>query len=397
MEKVVVYIPVRGGSRSIPLKNIKEISGKPLVYWTAKAACEANLVDGVYVATDSAEIRESIEGFMQSEKELFSKLSVISRSAENASDTASTESAMLEFADNYDFENIVLVQATSPLLRGEDIDGGINLFFSPGTDSVLSVVEQKRFLWRNEAGVAHAVNYDIYNRPRRQDFEGYLMENGAFYITSKDALQRTKNRISGKIRTYIMPADTALEIDEPADFIIQEQLLIKRNHDQKNGDNKFIKMVVTDCDGCLTDGGMYYSENGDELKKFNTKDGAALAMLRKQGVSVGIITGENRALNKRRSDKLKMDFIIQGVSDKKTALVDICKDKNISLNEVLYIGDDFNDLDAMSVAGYSACPADATREILAVADYVSSKKGGMGAVRDIIDEFIGIQLSDNNQ
>ncbi len=390
MDRVVVYIPVRGGSRSIPHKNIKEICGKPLVYWTAKAACEANLVDKVYIATDSAEIRSSIEHFIKDEKERFSKLSVICRSAENASDTASTESAMLEFANEYSFENIVLVQATSPLLRGEDIDGGINLFFSPDTDSVLSVVIQKRFVWKNENGVAQAVNYDIFSRPRRQDFNGFLMENGAFYITSKESLQKTKNRISGCIRAYIMPEDTALEIDEPIDFVIQEQLLLKRGKDLKELSSKKIKMVITDCDGCLTDGGMYYSENGDELKKFNTKDGVALSRLHRQGILVGIITGEKRALNKRRADKLNLDFIVQGVENKKAILEEICQKNKLSLEEVLYIGDDVNDIDAMRIAGYSACPADSSREILSIANYIASRRGGDGAVREIIEEFINI-------
>ena len=148
-----------------------------------------------------------------------------------------------------------------------------------------------------------------------------------------------------------------------------------------------IKMVVTDCDGCLTDGGMYYSENGDEMKKFNTKDGAALAKLRNQGIITGIITGENRALNQRRADKLKLDFIIQGVTDKFKALSEECIARNIMLDNVLYIGDDINDLEVISKVGFSACPADAIDEIIRVAGYVSKRNGGCGAVRDIVDYY----------
>ena len=103
----VAFIPVRGGSKSIPLKNIKEICGKPLVYWTLKAACSSKYIDKVYVATDSAEISEVVNGFKNGdESEIFKNANVIGRSKESASDTASTESAMLEFASNYEFDNI---------------------------------------------------------------------------------------------------------------------------------------------------------------------------------------------------------------------------------------------------------------------------------------------------
>ena len=113
----VAFIPVRGGSKSIPLKNIKPICGKPLVYWTVAAACGCDKIDKVYVATDSERIRETLLEIQGAEeKTSFQKLEVIGRSTQSASDTASTESAMLEFAINYDFDNIVLIQATSPLL-----------------------------------------------------------------------------------------------------------------------------------------------------------------------------------------------------------------------------------------------------------------------------------------
>jgi len=363
MGKNVVLIPVRGGSKSIPLKNIKEICGKPLVYWTAKAACEANCIDEVYVATDSSEIERCVIKIKQDEKDIFDKLKVIGRSVENASDTASTESVMLEFAKEYEFANIFLIQATSPLLTSDDLEGGYSEFCTENTDSVLSVVRQKRFLWDiDNEGFANPSNYDVYNRPRRQEFNGYLMENGAFYITSKGSLLTSRNRVSGKIKVYEMPEETALEIDEPEDFVIIQSLLYERLRKLKRECISNIKMVVMDIDGCLTDGGMYYSENGDELKKFNTKDGLALSEIHDKGIITGIITGENRELNRRRAEKLHMDFIEQGVKDKLTALKAVCIRFEIDLSQVLYIGDDMNDLEAMKASGLSACPADALRD-----------------------------------
>ena len=287
----VSFIPVRGGSKSIPLKNIKPICGKPLVYWTIKAACSCKYIDKVYVSTDSDKIKETIDGFKTGvEAELFSKAEVIGRSAESASDIASTEFAMLEFADKYNFDNIVLIQATSPLLQASDLDRGFEEFQTEGTDSVLSVVRQKRFHWgMDENGFAHPTNYDVFRRPRRQEFEGYLVENGAFYITSKTDLIKTGNRVSGNIKAVEMNEDTFFEIDEPSDWVIIEALM-KKNGISAPCDIPNIKLFLTDCDGCLTDGGMYYSEKGDELKKFNTRDGMGFALLRKRGILTGIIT-----------------------------------------------------------------------------------------------------------
>lgn len=219
----VALIPVRGGSKSIPLKNIKEIAGKPLVFWTVKAANECENIDKVYVSTDSDAIKKTVESFGME------KVVVIGRSEETASDTASTESVMLEFAVQYQFENIFLIQATSPLLEAKDLEEGYKLFCQKDTDSVFSAVKQTRFHWEvNEEGYAIPTNYDPFHRPRRQEFKGYYVENGAFFITSKKMLLESRNRISGKMKLYEMDDDSYFEIDEPSDWIIIEALLKRR-------------------------------------------------------------------------------------------------------------------------------------------------------------------------
>ncbi len=385
----VAFIPVRGGSKSIPLKNIKMISGKPLVYWTVKAACECKYIDKVYVATDSVVIKETVEKFKaEKTNDDFSKIEVIGRSAESASDTASTESAMLEFAEKFDFENIILIQATSPLLRADDLNRGVELFGTDDTDSVLSVVRQKRFNWGNaDKGYAYPINYDFLHRPRRQEFEGYFVENGAFYISSKKALLDSGCRISGKIRTSEMSEDTFFEIDEPSDWIIIEALM-KKNGISSSGNFDKIKMVLTDCDGCLTDGGMYYSEKGDELKKFNTRDGVGFALLREKGIITGIITGEQTELNRRRAEKLKLDILELGCKDKLSAIKNICEKRDISLENVCYIGDDINDLETIKAVGFGCCPANAVEAVKNCSNYITESKGGEGVIREIVEKFI---------
>lgn len=382
----VAFIPVRGGSKSIPLKNIKPIAGMPLVYWTVKAACGCGAIDKVYVSTDSEIIKNTVEGFYHGpEKELFFKVEVISRSAESACDTASTEFAMLEFAEKYEFDNIVLIQATSPLLVSADLDRGFELFAEEGTDCVLSTVRQKRFHWGiNAEGFAEPTNYDVFHRPRRQEFDGYLVENGAFYISPKSMLMASKNRISGNIKAIEMNEDTFFEIDEPSDWVIIEALM-KKNGISAPGYIPEIKMLLTDCDGCLTDAGMYYSEHGDELKKFNTKDGMGFALLRQAGIKTGIVTGEKVDLNRRRSEKLKLDIFHEGCSDKVEVLQKICEEYQIGPENIAYIGDDLNDVGVLKLVGFSCCPADAVDSVKQVCKYVAKKNGGQGVIREVVD------------
>ena len=313
---------------------------------------------------------------------------MIGRSAESASDTASTESAMLEFAENYQFDNIVLIQATSPLLQSDDLERGFALFYKEETDSVLSVVRQKRFNWNNdENGCAKPLNYDVFNRPRRQDFEGYMVENGAFYITSKANLLSSRNRVSGNIRAVEMNEDTFFEIDEPSDWSIIEALMKKNGITAQNRKSE-IKMFLTDCDGCLTDGGMYYSEHGDELKKFNTKDGMAFALLKKCGIITGIITGENVDLNKRRAEKLGLDIYVPSCKDKLSAVKILCEKYGVTPENIVYVGDDINDIDVIKTVGFSCCPNDAVDQVKREAKYISSAKGGKGVIREITDRLL---------
>lgn len=384
----VAYIPVRGGSKSIPLKNIKIIAGKPLVYWTVAASCGCKYIDKVYIATDSTKIRNVVEKFADEGFVGCEKIEVIGRSEETASDTASTESAMMEFASLYEFDNIVLVQATSPTLTSADLNKGFDRFYEKDVDSVISVVKQKRFLWGIDCdGYAYSENYDVYNRPRRQDFDGYLMENGAFYITSKENLMISRNRVSGHIKAVEMNDDSAFEIDEESDWIIVESLM-KKNGIAVKRKLQDVKMFLTDCDGCLTDGGMYYSENGDELKKFNTKDGYGLGLLKSYGIICGIVTGENVELNYRRAEKLKLEIYEAGCLDKLETIRRLCAQYNIDISEVVYVGDDLNDLEVIKAVGFGCCPSDACDEIRKAVHYVSSLNGGHGAIRDVVEYIL---------
>ena len=376
---VIAFIPARGGSKSISQKNIKFFCGKPLIFWNLQELQNSNL-DEIIVATDSAEIKLVVNDFN------FSKVKVYDRNKENTQDTSSTESVMLEYINSVnlsDEDTFMLVQATSPFTLSIHFNEGLELFNI--YDSVLTCCTSKRFLWRN----GKALNYDIYNRPRRQDHKGALIENGAFYISSVADIKSTKNRISGDIGIYEMPEYTYTEIDEPEDWIVAESLM-KRfilNNEVKDFSN--IKLFLSDVDGVLTDAGMYYTETGDEFKKFCTYDGMGFQLLQKTGVKVGILTTEDKELNRRRAKKLGLDFDFHGAKDKLQIVKDLCINENITLSEVAYIGDDVNCFGLLSHVGIAACPNNAVDKIKAIPNIMQLKSnGGDGVVREFVELFL---------
>ena len=377
----IAFIPARCGSESIPFKNIKIICGKPLIYWSLLALTKSKTIDQIYVATDCDEIKDTVIDFN------FDNVKIFDRSSTNASNTASTESVMLEFLDNKVFSGedlFVLVQATTPFTSSENFDNAINILKSNiEIDSLLSCVESKRFFWTKNG---NAINYDYNNRPLRQDFDGMLMENGAFYINTIANIKNFKNRLSGTIHPYVMPEYSSIEADEEDDWIIIEKLMYK--YVLNNKPSKTIKLFATDVDGVLTDAGMYYDNNGNELKKFNTHDGMAFKILKEKGIFTAMITSEKTNIVKLRASKLKVDYLFQGVKggEKLEVLKKICIEKNMSLSEVAYIGDDINDYNVLSSVGFPACPKNAITNIKNIEGITHlSKSGGNGAVREFVE------------
>ncbi len=156
-----------------------------------------------------------------------------------------------------------------------------------------------------------------------------------------------------------------------------------------------IKLLLTDCDGVLTDGGVYYSEYGEQLKKFNIRDGMAVERLRDiVAVEVGIVSGERSGSLRQRATKLAITECHLGVKDKAAILRDITQRKGIALHQVAYIGDDVNDLEVLEMAGLSACPSDAFRKVKSAVDVVCRARGGEGAFREFAEMIIDAKCRD---
>ena len=154
-----------------------------------------------------------------------------------------------------------------------------------------------------------------------------------------------------------------------------------------------IRLFATDVDGVLTDAGMYYSETGDEWKKFNTRDGMGIKLLQRAGIITAIVTQERTKLVARRAEKLAIPELHQGVMDKLSCVREMAARHGLTLNQVAYIGDDINDLETLMAVGFSASPADGMPVVAAAVDYVCQKKGGEGAVREIIEMILDSQGS----
>ena len=170
MRKIAV-IPLRKGSKSIIGKNKRKMVGRPLFTWVLKEAIFSNL-DEVYVFTDDIEIKS----FVEKQYKWTKKVKAMLRSEDNANDTASTENALIEFNEkiNYDFDILCLLQATSPLTTYQDINKSLYAIQNDNYDSSITVVNTHRFTWNNDG---KPLNYNLFKRPRRQDFEGLLIEN----------------------------------------------------------------------------------------------------------------------------------------------------------------------------------------------------------------------------
>lgn len=152
--------------------------------------------------------------------------------------------------------------------------------------------------------------------------------------------------------------------------------------------NRKITHIVIDVDGTMTDAGIYYDDNGNELKKFCTKDAAGFFAAHEVGIKIIVLTGRKCYATTKRMTELKVDYLYQNIKKKAEFLKEFINSQNLKKEEIGYIGDDLNDIEAMQLTGFIACPKDSCREILEIADYISPIKGGNGAVRDIIEYIL---------
>lgn len=220
----IAIIPIRSGSSSIKNKNIKMLKGKPLASYVINESIKSKIFDKIVVASDNKEYFKILKKYLINANNVIFFL----RNKKNSKNTSSSESVLLEVLKNFEmFKIAYLIQATSPLLKSNDLIKSFLIFKRQKNDSLLSVYNSHVFLWKKINNKLLPINYNYKKRARRQDMEEQFVENGAFYIFNVKKFIKIKNRIFGKIGYYKMDKYRSYEIDTLEDFKIVE--LLKKN------------------------------------------------------------------------------------------------------------------------------------------------------------------------
>ncbi len=382
---ILAIIPARSGSKGIPGKNIRHFGGRPLFVRSLEAARSASSVSRVIVSTDSVEYREHPE-VAEGECPFL-------RPADISGDSASSESALLHalewLARNEDYrpELLVFLQCTSPLTLPEDIDGCVQTLIDQEADCCFSVTPTHAFLWKSGDGGALGVNHDPSFRPRRQDREPEYRETGAVYVMRTAGFLETRHRFFGKTVFHVVPEERSWEIDGEADWQVCEAL--SRYTAGKLESSRLPdcpRAIVFDFDGVFTDNLVAVDESGRESVTCNRSDGLGLAELqrRRPGIELLILSKERNRVVQARAEKLGIP-VMQGIDRKVEVLARWLAERGIEWKDLIYVGNDINDLECLNRAGCGVAVADAYPEAREAADVILSRSGGRGAVRELVD------------
>lgn len=403
---VLALVTARGGSKGLPNKNLRVLAGHPLVAWAVAAGTQAKLVTRIMCSTDSSEIADVARHygaevpFMRPD----------SLAGDETLDLPVFLHALdfLYATESWVPDIVVHLRPTSPLRPKALVDQSIALLFSrPDATSVRAVCPAPCTpykMWRldDDSKKGHsallrplltdAASPEPYNTPR-QELPKVWWQTG-----SVDTIRTTTLRSASMSGTAILPleiaADLAVDIDRASDLaraeaaLDREQCVVPGATRTWNG----IRLLVLDVDGTLTSGKIYYGPDGEAMKTFHTHDGRGIQMLQDAGITVAIITQESTPFTKVRATKLKIQEIHIGINDKVPVLLDLCQRMGLGLESVAYIGDDLGDVPAMiaiaTAGGLPCAVANARPEVLRVAQYVTTNRGGYGAVRDVCDRIL---------
>ncbi len=218
--QVCALILARGGSKRIKDKNLIKINKKPVISYTVNELAKSKKIDKIYLMTDSLKIKKEANDLN------IEKLEVITRSKKSATDAAQSEVAINEFIKKYNYKTIYFVQLTNIFLKKIDIDKSINMYFKNSYDSLLSVIQSDKFIWRKKGNKIFPSNYDLHNRPlTKKAKDTYYLENGSFYIFESKGFKKNKIRLFGNIGFYVMGKETYFDIDDMDDLRIATKII----------------------------------------------------------------------------------------------------------------------------------------------------------------------------
>jgi YrbI family 3-deoxy-D-manno-octulosonate 8-phosphate phosphatase len=399
--QVLAIIPARGGSKSIPRKNIKPLAGHPLVAYSIAAALQAKCVTRTIVSTDDEEIAAVARQYGAETPFL--------RPAEYAQDQTTDlpvfQHALAWFAENeaYVPDIIVQLRPTSPIRPPDCVDQAVKILTEhPGTDSVRGVVPsgQNPFkMWRidEEGKMTPLLSVpgiqEPFNAPR-QALPATFWQTGHIDAIWTKTVNEQKS-LSGKvIFPLILDSRYTIDIDTLKDWQRAESMIFQRElsfvqpgspaKPQKRSLPERVELVVFDFDGVMTDNRVWVDQDGREMVAANRSDSLGLTRMRQAGIEAFVLSREINPVVAARCRKMNIPYI-QGETDKATALQALLIERKIDPAQVVYVGNDINDLPCFPIVGCAVAVADALPEVCAQADLVLQQRGGHGAVREICD------------
>lgn len=399
-QSVLAIIPARGGSKSIPRKNIKLLHGIPLIAYSIAAGLQANRVNRVIVSTDDDEIAKTARRF--GTEVPFMRHTELA--LDDTPDLPVFQHALtwLRKHENYIPDVIVQLRPTSPFRPPKLVDQAVDILLDNKTaDSVRTVIpsgQNPYKMWRaakngyinpllKATGIA-----EPYNAPRQKLPLTYWQTGHVDAIRYKTIM--TKSSMSGRrILPVILDPRYAIDIDTEADWSYAEWFMDHLNLSIVRPEYSIgpslgllekLRLLVLDFDGVLTDNRVMINAKGEEAVIAHRGDGSGIARLKDAGMKIIVLSTETNPIVEARCRKLKIDFI-QGLSDKLSALKLLVKKYKVPLDEVAYMGNDVNDLACMQSVGMPIAVADAAPEALAAAKWITTRPGGYGAVREVAD------------
>jgi N-acylneuraminate cytidylyltransferase len=378
---IVAIIPARGGSKRVESKNLLVVGGRPLLEHTINHALGARSVDEVYVSTEDDQIAAvAIRAGAQ----------VIDRPEALAGDSASSEAALLHALDELrrrdgpDPELVVFLQCTSPVRRNDDVDSAVHALRAAGADSLFSATENRDLLWRMGSGGPEPLNYSPDKRLREQDMHPQVRENGSIYVFRPEVLRRDGHRLGGRTAVYEMDWWSSFQLDDPAHRSLLDWILRQPEFCPPVRWPPQVALVVFDFDGVMTDNAVFVDDNGNESVRCDRADGWGVARLRDRGIPMLVLSTETHPVVAARASKLGVPCL-QGVSDKAASLTAHLQAGGIEPSDVVFVGNDVNDLGCLDLVGLPVAVADAHPAVLARAALVLERSGGRGAVRELCD------------
>jgi YrbI family 3-deoxy-D-manno-octulosonate 8-phosphate phosphatase len=399
--EILALIPARGNSKSIPKKNIQEFAGYPLITYNITAALRSKHVNRVIVSTDNEEIAYISREF--GAETPFYRPEEFAR--DDTMDLPVFEHALnwLDENENYRPEIVVQLRPTSPVMPIGLIDDAIEgLLNNPEADSVRCVVpsDQNPYkMWHIESnGILKPILKvegleESYNAPRQKLPKTYW-QTGHIDVIRTDTLLNKHSMSGGTILPILVDPKYAIDIDTPLDWIRAERLVNEGILDmiypgkQPRSLPDHVKLLVLDFDGVLTDDRVWVDQNGKETIAASRSDGMGLELLRKKtDIEVFVLSKETNPVVTARCKKLKIS-VFQSIDEKEIALKELINKKNINFSDVVYVGNDVNDIECFPLVGFAAAPRDAFVSVKRNADIVLEHPGGFGAVREICEILI---------